>query len=143
MAVYAHAVRYIQMLGNLATLFFGLQTMRDCGNGLGRAALLGFDSAPLTPAAGDNVTMWIAYDLPAPAVTDGTATYAVTLNSIPFPKTIDPLCDQTHCPKEVGFNNETSSSIFPSGVSGTVKSTIQWTDQNDDLLWCVETTWKV
>ena len=130
------------MLLRLAT-WMGLMSIRDCGNGKNRAALLGFDSQPSNPVQGDNVSLWIAYDLPAPIITGGTATYAVTLNGIPFPPTVDDLCSQTLCPKEIGFNNETSSSIFPSGVSGKIVSSITWNDQNNDLVWCVETTWRV
>jgi hypothetical protein len=93
--------------------------------------------------AGDNVTLWIAYDLPYPPITGGTATYKFTLNGIPFTPTIADLCAQTTCPKPLGFNNETSWDIFPSGISGKIVSAIQWYDQNDDLVWCVETTWRV
>ena len=131
------------MLRGLLTLALGLQSMRDCGNGKGRATLLGFDSTPANPAPGDLVQTWIAYELPPPSITDGTATYSFALNGIPFPPTVDPLCEQTSCPKEVGFNNETSSSPFPSGVSGKIVAQIQWHDQNDELVWCVETTWRV
>lgn len=130
------------MLRALISLGAILTTIRDCGNGQGRAALLAFDSEPLNPVAGDNVTLWIAYDLPAPEITGGTATYSFTYNGIPFPATVDPLCEQTMCPKSTGFNNETTWSLFPSGISGKVVSKIQWNDQNDDLVWCVETTWK-
>ena len=122
---------------------FALGSMRDCSNGIGRAALLGFGSSPETPKAGDNVTLWVAYDLPQPPITGGIATYKFSLNGIPFTPTIDDLCTQTACPKEVGFNNESSSSIFPSGISGKIVSSITWKDQNDDLVWCVETTWRV
>lgn len=131
------------MLRGLLTAALGLQTMRDCGNGQGRAALLGFESTPANPAPGDLVDTWIAYDLPAPAITSGTATYAVSLNGIPFPSTVDPLCEQTTCPKDIGFNNESSTSTFPSGVSGKIVAKILWHDQNDELVWCVETTWRV
>ena len=131
------------MLWTLLTSMFALGSMRDCSNGLGRAALLGFGTSPETPKAGDNVTLWVAYDLPEPAITGGTVTYAFSLNGIPFTPTIDDLCTQTACPKEVGFNNESSSSIFPSGISGKIVSSITWKDQNDDLVWCVETTWRV
>ena len=124
-------------------LFFALTSMRDCGNGLGRAALLSFDSVPAAPKAGDNVTTWIAYDLPAPAITAGTATYSFSLNGIPFPPTVEDLCTQTSCPKETGFNNETSSAIFPSGVSGKIVSQIAWRDPDDTLIWCVENSWRV
>jgi hypothetical protein len=130
------------MLLRLAMLL-GFISIRDCGNGKGRAALLGFDSQPTSPAPGDNVSLWIAYDLPAPAITGGTATYAFTLNGIPFTPTVNDLCTQTACPKETGFNNETSSSVFPSGVSGKIVSSVTWNDQNNNLVWCVETTWRV
>lgn len=131
------------MIKLLTLLAASLSTIRDCGNGQGRASLLAFDSQPASPKAGDNVTLWVAYDLPAPEITGGTATYSVTYNGIPFPPTVNPLCDETECPKPTGFNNETSSSIFPSGLSGKITSSVKWTDQNDDLVWCVETTWKV
>jgi hypothetical protein len=130
------------MLLRLA-MMLGFLSIRDCGNGKGRASLLGFDSQPPNPVAGDNISLWVAYDLPAPPITGGTATYAFTLNGIPFSPTVDDLCTQTLCPKETGFNNETSSSIFPSGISGKIVSSVTWADQNDDLVWCVETTWRV
>jgi len=123
--------------------FFALQTIRDCGNGKGRAALLGFDSVPANPVPGDNVSLWVAYDLPAPAITSGIASYGFKLNGIPFAPTVEPLCEQTKCPKETGFNNESSWTIFPSGISGKIVSSISWKDQNDDLVWCVETSWIV
>jgi hypothetical protein len=124
-------------------VLLSLSSIRDCSNGLGRAAVLGFESEPAIPKAGDNVTLWVAYDLPPPAITGGTATYSFSLNGIPFPPTVDDLCTQTLCPIDVGFHNETSSSIFPSGVSGKIVSQILWRDQSDELVWCVETTWKV
>lgn len=130
------------MMSKLIALL-GLATIRDCGEGMGRAALLSFDSQPTLPKAGDNVTLWVAYDLPAPAVTGGTATYSVSFNGLPLAPTVDDLCTQTMCPIDVGVHNETSSSIFPSGLSGKVASQIAWRDQNNALLWCVETVWKL
>lgn len=131
------------MLWSLLTAMLAIGSVRDCSNGLGRAPLIGFGSTPETPAPGDNVSLWVAYDLPAPAITGGSATYKFTLNGIPFTPTVDDLCTQTKCPKEVGVNNESSWSIFPSGISGKIVSSIAWTDQNNDLVWCVETTWRV
>lgn len=129
----------------LALLFaaFWFGSLRDCGNGLGRATLLSFDSTPAVPKAGDNVTLWVAYTFAEPAITDGTSTYSFSLNGIPFPPTVEKLCTQTTCPKQPGIYNETSWSIFPSGVSGKIVSQIAWRDPDDTLLWCVETTWKV
>jgi hypothetical protein len=130
----------LQML--LLSMLFGLTSITSCGTG--RATLLGFDSQPSTPLAGDNVSLWVAYTSPGAPVTNGTATYTVTLNGIPLPKTVDPLCDQTSCPKDSNTEyNETSWSIFPSGISGKVVSRIQWADQDAAPLWCIETTWRV
>lgn len=131
------------MLWNLVTAFLALGTIRDCSNGLGRAPLLGFESSPTNPVSGDNVSLWVAYDLPDPPVTGGIVTYAFKLNGIPFRPSVYDLCTQTTCPKDTGFNNESSWSLFPSGVSGKVVSSISWKDQNDALLWCVETSWIV
>jgi hypothetical protein len=117
--------------------------MRDCGNGLGRAPLVAFDSVPASPTPGDNVSTWIAYDLPAPGITSGTATYSFSLNGIPFTPTVEDLCTQTACPKEPGIYNESSSSIFPTGISGKIVSQIAWRDPDDTLIWCVENTWRV
>ena len=131
------------MFYSFLTVLLGLYSMKDCSNGEGRAILVGFDSQPANPVAGDNVTTWVAYDLPVPEITGGTATYSFSLNGIPFPPTISPLCDETSCPKEIGFNNETSSSIFPSGISGKIVSQIAWRDTDNTLIWCVENTWRV
>ena len=131
------------MLWTLLTSLFTLGSVRDCSNGLGRAAVLGFGSSPETPKAGDTVSLWVAYDLSEPSITGGIAKYSYALNGIPFPASEYDLCTQTKCPKEVGFNNETSSSSFPSGISGKIVSAVSWTDQNDELVWCVETTWRV
>jgi len=129
------------MLTRIFKTAIGLGTIKSCGTGT--ATLLGFDSQPAAPVPGDNVTLWVAYTLPEP-VTAGNAIYTVTLNGIPFSPTVDELCTQTACPKEANVvYNETSSSIFPSGVSGKIVSQIEWTDQNDNTLWCVETSWRV
>jgi hypothetical protein len=140
--VYVNVVLSTQMLALLITLF-SLYTMKDCGNGEGRAALLGFDSQPANPVARDNVTTWVNYEIGTPAITAGTATYSISLNGIPFPPTVEDLCTQTSCPKEPGIYNESSSSIFPSGISGKIVSQIAWRDADDTLIWCVENTWRV
>lgn len=136
-------VAYVELTANrkMLRLLTALASIKSCGTG--RATLVGFDSQPTNPVAGDNVSLWVAYDLLSPPITGGTATYGVNLNGIPLPSTTDPLCTQTSCPKDPGTYNESSWSIFPSGVSGKIKSTITWKDQTDALVWCVETTWQV
>lgn len=129
---------FLQMLKTL----LALATIKSCGTG--RATLLGFDSQPVAPVAGDNVSLWVAYTLSGTPVTDGTATYSISLNGIPLTPTVDPLCTQTTCPKLVDTDyNETSWSIFPSGLAGKIVSRIEWADQDAAPLWCVETTWRI
>lgn len=130
------------MLTRIVKTALGLGTIKSCGTG--RATLQGFDSQPATPVGGDNVSLWVAYTIPEPAVTSGLATYKIWLNGIPLSPTVDDLCTQTACPKEANTPyNESSWSLFPSGISGKIVSQVNWTDQDDSLLWCVETTWRV
>ena len=139
---YVNAAHSMEMLALLMSLL-SLTAMKDCGNGEGRAVLLAYNSQPANPVPRDNVTTWISYELGAPAITAGTATYSFSLNGIPFPPTVEDLCTQTVCPKEPGIYNESSSAIFPTGVSGKIVSQIAWRDPDDTLIWCVENTWRV
>ncbi len=117
--------------------------LRDCGNPTtDQAVITGYGFSPSNPAAGDQTELWVAYDLKS-AITGGTATYSVSLNGIPFTPTVDDLCTQTICPKETGTYNETSKSTFPSGISGKVISKIQWKNQNDQPVWCLESTFRI
>lgn len=118
-------------------------SLKDCGNPTtDQAVIKGFGFSPSSPVAGDPTELWVAYDLKS-AITGGTATYSLSLNGIPLTPTVDDLCTQTSCPKEVGTYNETSKSTFPSGVTGKVLSKIQWKNQDDQPVWCLESTFKI
>jgi hypothetical protein len=118
-------------------------TLRDCGNPTtDQAVITGYGFSPSTPAPGDPTDLWIAYDLKS-VITGGAATYSFSLNGIPFTPTVDELCTQTDCPKEIGSYNETSKSTFPSGISGKIVSKIQWKNQNDEPIWCLETIFRI
>jgi len=118
-------------------------SLRDCGNpATDQAAITGFGFSPSNPNPGDATELWVAYDLKS-ALTGGTATYSFTLNGLPFTPTVDDLCTQTECPKDVGTYNETSHSTFPSGVSGKLVSKIQWKNQDSQPVWCLESTFRI
>jgi hypothetical protein len=118
-------------------------SLRDCGNPVtDQAVVTGFGFSPVNPVAGEPTELWVAYDLKS-QITGGTATYSFTLNGLPFTPTVDDLCTQTVCPKDVGSYNETSKSTFPSGVSGKIVSKITWKNQNDEPVWCLESTFKI
>jgi len=129
------------MIWKVFTLFT-LAGLKDCSNGLGRAKVTSLTAVPEVPVAGDNYTITVAYDLPEPAITGGTAEYSATLNYIPVYTEKFDLCTQTACPKEVGPNTEVSVSQIPS-ISGKLVSTVKWMDQDNNLVWCFESTIKL
>jgi hypothetical protein len=117
--------------------------LRDCGNPSSNQAVitsLGF--FPPNPVPDQDTELWVAYDLRS-KITGGEAKYSYAYNGIPFSPTVEDLCSQTSCPKEIGSYNETSHSNFPSGLSGKIVSKIQWTNQDSEPLWCVELTFKI
>ena len=78
-------------------------------------------------------------------VTGGTATYSVKYNFLPLKPTVDDLCaDQKDdpCPLAAAHHNSKSISTFPSGLSGTLVSKIEWKDQNAQPILCMEWTVK-
>lgn len=131
------------VLRGILTLWTAAVTLRDCGNSAtDQAAITGYGFSPSNPSPGDPTELWIAYDLKS-NLTGGTATYSFTLNGLPFSPTVDDLCTQTTCPKEIGTYNETSHSTFPSGVSGKIVSKIQWANTDKQPVWCLESTFKI
>lgn len=131
------------LLRGLLILAGATVSLKDCGNpATDQATITSMGFTPDNPVAGDNTTLWIAYNLKTP-ITGGTAKYSISLNGIPFTPTTDDLCSQTLCPKEIGLYNETSNSDFPSGITGKIVSKIEWKNQNDQPVWCLESTFKI
>jgi len=131
------------MLKQLFTLLASVVTVKDCGNkATDQDIITGFGFSPLSPSPGEKTELWVAYDLKS-TITGGTATYTYSFNGIPFSPTVDDLCSQTKCPKDVGIYNETSNSDFPSGLSGKVITSIEWANQDYQPVWCVELTFKI
>ena len=130
-------------LRGIIALLTAAVALKDCGNPTtDQAVLTGYGFSPSNPVAGDPTELWVAYDLKSP-ITGGTATYSFSLNGIPFSPTVDELCTQTECPKEIGSFNETNKSTFPSGVSGKIISKIQWKNQDEQPVWCLESTFRI
>ena len=131
------------LLRGIVAILAATVTLKDCGNPTtDQAVITGYGFSPSNPSPGDPTELWVAYDLKS-QLTEGTATYSFSLNGIPFTPTVDDLCTQTVCPKEIGSYNETSHSTFPSGVSGKVVSKIQWKNQNSEPVWCLESTFRI
>lgn len=130
-------------LRGIVTLLAATVTLKDCGNPTtDQAKITGFGFSPSNPLPDDPTELWVAYDLKSP-ISGGSVTYSFSLNGIPLPATNDDLCAQTLCPKEIGSFNETSKSTFPSGIAGKIVSKIQWKNQDDQPVWCLESTFKI
>jgi hypothetical protein len=127
--------------GFLTALAILRGTIRDCSPDGSLATIQSMGIDPVTPKAGDNSTIWVAYDLPT-EVTGGTVTYTYSLNYIPFQPTTVDLCVQEACPLAAGSHNASGSSSFPD-VSGRLEGKIEWHDQSGTPIWCVDTVYSV
>lgn len=119
-------------------------TVADCAQGKSLFQIQAQGFAPEPPIANENATLWIYYTIPDNINIDsGSCKYSFTLNGIPFPSTNDDLCSQVTCPLVSGTYNLTSTSTWPSGISGKVVTKIEWYDSANTLLLCSQTTERV
>ena len=82
-----------------------------------------------------NSTLIVSYTVPE-QITDGLATYKCTLNGIPVINEQAPLCQETTCPIEAGFHND--SSPFQTGLAtGTLSCSIKWLGTDSSVLRCI------
>jgi hypothetical protein len=82
-----------------------------------------------------NSTLVVSYTVPK-QIDDGTATYKCTLNGIPVINEQTQLCQETKCPIEATFHND--SSPFQTGLAtGTLSCTIKWLDIDSSTLRCI------
>ena len=128
-----------------AAAFFSLSSssVSDCAAGKSVFQINSQGFSPEPPVAGENVTLWIDYTVPdGVTVNGGSAKYSVTYNGIPFPASTEDLCTQITCPQVPGTYNITSTSEWPSGLSGKIVTKIQWYDESGAELLCSQTTEK-
>ena len=131
------------MLYKLFSLLVGLAfaqgSIKDCDpSSQFRFTELGLTPDP--PKVNENVIMKVLFHNPGPEVTEGKAVTSVTWNGIPITPSTKPLCESTECPLTVGLNNRTTISTWPSSVTGSVNSKIQWFDSNGKSLLCIQTS---
>ena len=138
------------MIARLMTLFtlfaaaVSQNSVKDCASGSSVFTFVSGSFLPDPVVPGQNSTLTLNAKIPDGVnISDGTATYGITLNGIPFPSETDPLCSQVTCPLLPGPYTNTSTSVFPTGVSGKIVSTIKWYDTNNNLLLCTAITTRV
>lgn len=119
--------------------YFGLVlgSIQDCGKN-SKFQLTGLELVPSAPKSGDTVFMTVQFNNPGSEVNDGSVSTSVTYNFLPLTPTVEPLCTNTQCPLVNGFNDRSTNSTWPSGVSGTIVSTITWTDLGGSELLCIK-----
>lgn len=134
---------------SLAAFFFlslflrGSSSVTDCGGGSTKFLIQSQGFSPEPPFPGENATLWIYYTVPDGMQVDGgSAKYSFTYNGIPFPGSTEDLCTQIPCPQVPGTFNITSTSEWPSGLSGKITSKIQWYDSDGTYLLCSQITEK-
>lgn len=82
-----------------------------------------------------NSTLTVAYTVPK-QIEDGLATYKCTLNGIPVINEQAPLCQETKCPIEAAFHND--SNPFQTGLAtGTLSCTMKWLATDSSVLRCI------
>ena len=82
-----------------------------------------------------NSTLTIGYTVPK-QIEDGLATYKCTLNGIPVINEQAPLCQETKCPIEAAFHND--SNPFQTGLAtGTLSCTMKWLATDSSVLRCI------
>lgn len=115
-------------------------TVKNCAPG-SIFTLNAVSLAPAAPNPGDPVALSLDYTVPeGVTVADGTTTYAITLNFIPFAPSTNPLCQDIPCPLGPGTYKNTTTSTWPTGVSGTFTSKMTWSNLAGETLMCVQTS---
>lgn len=125
---------------NALILFAATALLQDCGNpDTDQAVLYGFGMIPENPIPNQNATLWMDYDLYS-TITGGHALYSYNLNGLPYNEMYD-LCSQTVCPKYPGEYNDSTTQIFPD-FSGKLVTRIEWFNQNDEPVLCLESIYR-
>ena len=118
-------------------------TLKDCSSGTSIFSVNSMSLDPPNPAPGDRVAFFLDYSVPtSTTVTDGTARYEVNYNFIPLSPTIQPLCSNIPCPLGPGRYTNTTYSIWPTGLSGSIRTRMAWLDPSGTMLLCTEISGK-
>ena len=114
-----------------------LVSVKDCGAGKAAFNIRELSISPTTVNPGDSLRLRMQYEVPQGLiVTGGTANYAVRYSFIPLSPTIEPLCSNIPCPLGPGIYTNETVTTWPTGLTGSVTTTITWKDDSSKLLAC-------
>ena len=124
-----------------AAILNASNSVTDCSKG---TSVFKFISGSLLPdpvVPGRDSSITLNLKIPAGTIVDaGTAKYSFSFNGIPFSPTTEDLCSDVACPLLGGPYTNTTTSVFPSGVSGKVVTKIEWFNINGNRLLCADVT---
>jgi len=123
---------------------FTATAQKDCAPGKSLFVFNSVTVSPDRPIAGTNFTVDLGFTVPdGITINSGTAVYTTTYNFIPLSPTTEDLCKNTVCPITVGPHSQSSTSLFPSGLSGNIVIKTQWFDDTHKNLLCYTLNLKV
>jgi hypothetical protein len=123
---------------SLAFLTTSLGSIKDCSNGLSILKPTKLEISPPNAVGGEVLNMIVELNNPGAEINDGIVTTSMAYNFIPLDPTVEPLCINTQCPLVTGFNNRSTSNVWPKDIAGTIKTKIQWTDISGNDLLCLD-----
>jgi hypothetical protein len=119
-------------------------SVTDCSKGTSVFKFTGGSLLPDPVVPGQDSSITLNLEFPAGTNVDaGTAKYSFSFNGIPFAPTTEDLCSDVACPLLPGPYTNTTTSVFPSGVSGKVTTKIEWFDVANNRLLCADVTARV
>lgn len=129
------------LLFSLLTSVFASSSVSDCG----KNPLFTITQLTLNPSTSakpnENVTLGLTYTSPT-TIQNGTVVTSVTYNFVPFSPSTALLCTSAPCPILPGTYDGSSWYLMPSGLSGTIVTTIQWYSDTGLELLCIKMTLK-
>lgn len=116
-------------------------SVTDCSKGTSVFKFTGGSLLPDPVVPGQDSSITLNAEIPPGTnINGGTAKYSFSFNGIPFAPTTEDLCSDVACPLLPGPYTNTTTSVFPSGVTGKVTTKIEWFDTANNRLLCVDVT---
>ena len=128
-------------LYTVIALLNATNSVTDCSKGTSVFKFTGGSLLPDPVVPGQDSSITLNAEIPPGTnINGGTAKYSFSFNGIPFAPTTEDLCSDVACPLLPGPYTNTTTSVFPSGVSGKVTTKIEWFDTANNRLLCVDVT---
>jgi ML domain len=135
---------FTALAATVAILNATANSVTDCSKGTSVFKFTGGSLLPDPVVPGQDSSITLNAEIPAGTnINAGTAKYSFSFNGIPFSPTTEDLCSDVACPLLAGPYTNTTTSVFPSGVSGKVVTRIEWFDTANNRLLCADVTAKI